>query len=456
MPTSSRVRLRRRADPVRAVIALLVAAAAPAAPLAAQTIEETAEEMAEEADQQEYEEPAELSEPLDRRLGLAISERVGTWSHDRDLNDQTIVPVAGVRAKLAPRMGNLDIGVEGFVQVDRVGGVESDLVEGWARLRLGALDLVAGRRIIVWGRADRLNPTDIISSRDYTLLVASDDEQRRGSVVAQARLGLGNFTLDALWLPEFRGIRFPLRQDRPGLVILPDEEVQDRGQFGLRLDRSGGSVDWSVSWFHGVDRTRDFALEAAPAGSPPGTVAGLRQVFPRLDLFGADAAGTIGKIGWRVEAAWSRYRGEDTPLRRRDNLWVVAGADRDFGPWNLNLQYSWRRQFDWQDPATVGGSPAFVAIAQLGAAVNNQLNRVQHGLTARVARQWRSDTIDTELATIVFFPTGDAAIRPRASIAINDSVRLSVGADVFVGPRLSFFGQVRSLSAAFVQLNHGF
>lgn len=452
MPTSSRVRLRRRADPVRAAIALLVAAAAPAAPLAAQTIEE----MAEEADQQEYEEPAELPEPLDRRLGLAISERVGTWSHDRDLNDQTIVPVAGVRAKLAPRMGNLDIGVEGFVQVDRVGGVESDLVEGWARLRLGALDLVAGRRIIVWGRADRLNPTDIISSRDYTLLVASDDEQRRGSVVAQARLGLGNFTLDALWLPEFRGIRFPLRQDRPGLVILPDEEVRDRGQFGLRLDRSGGTVDWSVSWFHGVDRTRDFALEAAPAGSPPGTVAGLRQVFPRLDLFGADAAGTIGKIGWRVEAAWSRYRGEDTPLRRRDNLWVVAGADRDFGPWNLNLQYSWRRQFDWQDSATVGGSPAFVAIAQLGAAVNNQLNRVQHGLTARVARQWRNDTIDTELATIVFFPTGDAAIRPRASIAINDSVRLSVGADVFVGPRLSFFGQVRSLSAAFVQLNHGF
>lgn len=395
-------------------------------------------------------------EPLHRRLGLMLSERVAAWSHDRELNGETVVPVAGLRARLAPRAGNLDAGAETFVQVDRVAGVRADLVEGWARLRLGAFDLAAGRRIIVWGRADRLNPTDLISSRDYMLLVASDDEQRRGNLMAQARLGLGAFTIDVLWLPEFRSIRYPLKRDRPGLAVLPDQAVRDLGQFGVRLDRSGGAVDWSLSWFHGVDRTRDFALEAAPAGSAPVTLAGLRQVFPQLDMFGADAAGTIGTIGWRVEAAWSRYRDADTPLRRRDNLWVVAGADRDVGPWNVNLQYSWRHQFGWRDPASLPGSPLFTAIASLNAAVNNQLHRVQHGFTASVARRWRNDTIETELASVLFLPTGDAAIRPRASVAINDSVRLSVGADVFLGPSLSFFGQVRSLSAGFLQLNHGF
>ncbi len=392
---------------------------------------------------------------LAERVGLATSLRAGAWTHDRDLNDETLTAVGGLRARLAPRAGALDAFAEGYVQADSVDAAEADLVEGWLRWTQGPLSIKAGRQIVVWGRADRLNPSDVLSSRDYTLLVASDDEQRRGSLMVQGRLGLGEYTLDGYWLPEFRDNRFPLDRNPAGAIVVADQRVADRSQFALKLDRSGGSIDWSLGWFHGTDRTRDFVRVAVPAGSPAGVFTGVQQQFPGVDVLAADVAGTWGRIGWRAEAAWSRYRGADTIFRKNDNLWLVAGFDTDVAGWNLNLQYSVRRIFDHSDPRDLA-DPIDRAVASQSAAVNNQLDRTQHGVTARVARKWLQDTLDVELASIVYLNTGDAAIRPKMTYAINDRLRLTVAADIFVGPHLSYFGRVRELSAGFLQLTCGF
>lgn len=390
------------------------------------------------------------------RLRLKTSFRAGAWSHDRELNDETLTVIGGMRGRVAPSMGAFDAFAEGYVQADSVDGTQADLVEGWLRWSAGDFSLKAGRQIIVWGRADRLNPSDVISSRDYTLLVTNDDEQRRGTNMIQTRLGLGDFTLDAYWLPEFRDNRFPIDAEPPGAVLLADEQVTDKGQLALKLDHSGGSIDWSLGWFHGTDRTRDFVRTPLPPGSRPSTFTGFQQRFPQVDVFVADIAGTVGGLGWRAEAAFSSYRGADTIFRKNDNLWLVAGFDTNImGGWNLNLQYSLRRVFDYLDPQMLA-DPVDRAIASQSAAVNNQLGRTQHGMTARIAHKWLQDTLEFELATIAYFHTGDAAIRPKLSYAINDQLRITAAADIFVGPGLSYFGRVRDLSAGYIQLNYGF
>lgn len=390
------------------------------------------------------------------RLGLKTSLRTGAWTHDRDLNDETLTVVAGARARIASSAGDFDSFAEGFVQTSSSRGTDADLVEGWLRYTKGDFSLKAGRQIIVWGRADRLNPSDVLSARDFTLLVASDDEQRRGSLMLQGRLGVGNFTLDGYWLPEFRDNRFPVDRTPVGAVVIDDEKVRDRSQFAVKLDNSGGRFDWSLGWFHGTDRTRDFVRVAVPADSAPGTFTGVQQRFPTVDVFAADIAAVAGRVGWRAEIAWSRYRGAQTVFRKGDNIWLVAGFDTDvLAGWNLNLQYSLRHMIDYADPRLIA-DPIDRAVASQSAAVNNQLDRTQHGMTARIARKWLQDTLDFELSTIVYFQTSDAAIRPKLSYAINDRLRMTAAADIFVGPRLSYFGRVRDLSAGFVQLNYGF
>ncbi len=389
-------------------------------------------------------------------LGLGLSLRAGAWTHDRDLNGETLLPMLGLRARIAPALGAVDARAEAYVQIDRTGRWRHDAVEAWARLALGDFELRGGRQIIVWGRADRLNPTDNLAGRDYTLLAASDDDQRQGPAMVQARWGRGAITIDALWLPEFRPFIFPLERSRPGIAVLPDERRRAAGQFALKIDASGGAFDWSVSWFRGIDRNRDFTARPLPAGAAPGTVAALQQTYPDISVIGADAAGTLGRVGWRAEAAYTRVLGADTAFIKNDNLWLVAGGDLNLaGGWNINLQYSLRVIFDHDDPRRLA-DPVARGIATLSAAVNNQLDRVQNGLTARLARRFANDSAEAEVALIHYLEPGDVAIRPRLSTSIRDGLRIAVGADVFLGSANSYFGRVRSLSAGWLQLTAGY
>ena len=374
------------------------------------------------------------------------------WTHDRDLNGETVVPMMGVRARISPRLGAVSGRAEAYAQIDRTGRWRTDLVEGWGRLVAGEFELRAGRQIIVWGRADRLNPTDNLSGRDYTLLAASDDDQRQGPATVQARWGRGNLTLDAIWLPEFRPNIFPLERTRPGIAILPDAMRQSASQFALKLDSSGSAVDWSVSWFRGIDRNRDFTIGPVPQGS----VAAIQQSYPDINVFGADLAGTLGSLGWRFEAAYTDVMGSDTVYVKNDNLWIVAGGDVNIsGGWNINLQYSLRVIFNYTDPQRIL-DPIARGIATLSAAVNNQLDQVQNGVTFRVARRFAGDSAEAEIALIHFVEPGDTAIRPRITTSIKDGLRLAIGADIFTGPSASYFGRVRSLSTGWLQLTAGF
>lgn len=306
---------------------------------------------------------------------LEFSPRTGAWTHDRQLNNQTVTAVGSLRARISPSYGALDGYAEGFVQAVSEQGWSGDLVEAWMRVTSGNIEVKAGREIVVWGRADGLNPTDIISSRDYTLLVANDDEQRRGNMMIQGRIALGDYTVDGYWLPEFRPNIFPIDTSRPGVVILPDQQVNDNDQFAFKLDRSGGIIDWSLSWFHGTDRTRDFVR--APV-TPPGALAAVQQRYPRIDMFGADMAGTAGSIGYRAEVAFTSVAGPDTIYRKNSNVWLVAGLDTNLASgWHLGVQYSFRFIFDYQDPYDIP-NPIDRAVALQSAAVNNQLNEVQH------------------------------------------------------------------------------
>lgn len=397
------------------------------------------------------------AQTTDGALAPEVSLRAGLWSQPRELGDPGAVSAAAFAVRTTPRLSaSLDAKAEARIQADSSGDTQADLPEAWVRAVEGPVRVTVGRQIVAWGRADRLNPTDVVGSRDYTRLLADDDEQRRGSLMAQASYGTGPWTVSALWLPEFRANRFPVDNPPTGVVILDDQRVRDRGQFAARVDHIGGGLDWSLSYFDGRDRTRDLAAVAPPAGSPAGVFGAVQAQYPAVRVLGGDLAGVAGRYAFRAEASFTDVRGPATPFRKRDVFWAVVGGDRTFDSgWNVNLQYSFRRVFGDRDlPANA--NPFVQAVARTSAAVNNQLDRTQHGFTARVARSWLHDTLDLECSAAVFAPTGDVAVRPRLTYAVSDQWRATLGADVFRGPKLSYFGRVRDLSAAYVQFAYGF
>lgn len=308
-----------------------------------------------------------------------------------------------------------------------------------------------GRQLIVWGRADRLNPTDNLSPRNFTRLVAEETDQRDGvdALTVGHRSEAGSLTA-LVSAPSFRPSVLPM--DLP--AGLSRREVPQRAwQAALKLDRSGGDVEWSVSWLRGRDLLPSYAPNVTPQGRPV-----LRLTHPAVQVLGADVATVAGRYGLRAEAAytWVDRDGATDVFTRKSMFYGVAGIDRTFdNDLNVNAQWFWRHVHRHEDAGGVP-DPMAQALLQQAMASWNQTRRDQYGMSLRLARKWLNETVEAEVAGVFSFVAHEYALRPRLTWHVNDRFRLTLGADRFRGGPNTFFGQVKDLSSVFVEGRIGF
>jgi hypothetical protein len=403
--------------------------------------------------------PASAEEPssaLADRLNLGGSVRAGYWTSDRDLDDRRNFTPASLWLKATPSLAEgVAARVEGWVGDDRAltgGAPRGELREALLSWHDGDTEAGVGRRIVTWGRADKINPTDVVGSRDYTRLFVEDDDQRRGSTMATLARTLDDYTATAYWLPEFRPNVVPIEQ-LSGVEVRVQGDRFDPAQAALRLDHTGRGFDWAISYLNGIDRDPDARIEAA---GPAGVTVETRH--RRTQAFGADFAANFDKIGVRGELAYRlpESRSAEDAFDKGDVVTAVLGADRNFGSdVNANVQYLWRHVVDYVDPRGLA-NPVQRLVAEKAALINNQLTRTQHGASFRVGYTALNDTLALELAAIGWFTDGSYAIRPKASYAITDEVKAIVGLDLFFGDGDSFFGNLRQNRVAYVELRYGF
>lgn len=379
------------------------------------------------------------------RLGASGSLRAGYWSSTRDLD--AVHPQFGGLAWLKST-GDLTQHVgwfaEGWGVLTGPSGdtrTRADAREAYVDLRFGRLDMRVGRQIVAWGRADGINPTDNLTPRDYTIFVPDDADRRLGTAGVRATWYEGNLAMSALWLPEFRPNRVSLPSPPAGTNISERYDHWPAETWGLRADRTGGAIDWSVSFMRGLDLQPDLS-----AASVNGT-ATVNLDHHRAWVAGADAAMNAGRYGLRAEAAYMATEddGGSDPFTKNHNVFVVLGADRAFSDrLNLNVQYLFRYVRHFSAPDT--------GIAYQGAIINSQVARVQHGATSRLKHSWHNETLVAELASTAWFGPRGIALLPKASYAVTDHWKLLVGGEVYRGDNRSMPGLLRKNSVAYAEV----
>jgi hypothetical protein len=390
-------------------------------------------------------------------LGLSGSLRGAYFSKDKSFSDDTGYAIGSLWLTARPQdflglRSYFDARVQGQ-DLGRSSDVTADLREGYLERSFGALDVRAGRQVVIWGRADKINPTDSWTTRDYTLLTPNDEDQRLGVTTLQATWNAGAYRLIGLWQPEWRYPELPAPPLPAGVTtvdIAPEHRAQ---QGGVKLDHSGEGADWSLSYAHSADRVPDLAVLSA---SPSGVVLGL--LHQELDTFGADAALPIGNYGLRGEVAYTRTVDHDgaDPRTKNSNVFAVLGAERTFaGVLNVNLQYLYRHTLDFQDPSAIA-DPNTRQLAQQVNLLSNQLAPDMHGASLRINHKAFNETLETEITGVTWFEKGDAALRPKITYAFNDRVKGIVGGEIYRGPADSFFGRLEDVTTAYAEVQIGF
>jgi hypothetical protein len=328
------------------------------------------------------------------------------------------------------------------------------VLEGYATVRFARADLRLGRQIVPWGRADGINPTDNLTPRDYTLLLPFEEDQRFGVTAAKLDAFLSQeHTLTVVATPFFEPARVPLPAGDGAVIGRRPADTLSNTKAGVRLNKVGEGLDWSVSWFRGFSLLPSLRV----TDSDPRARA-LALHYDRITAFGADVARNYGRFGFRGEVAWfdtADDAGTDPAVKNAYLHWIV-GVDRTLlANLNVNLQFFQRRVRDWHDPEDIV-DPRARDTALLNALVDGQRDAVGNGFTFRVSNKWRNDTLEAEIFGVVNTTRHDRLLRPLVTYAITDHWKGTIGAEIYHGARDTQYGSLEPNRGAFLELRYGF
>jgi len=386
------------------------------------------------------------------QIDLQTSVRASAWSSDRLNQSEGGVQSVDlwIRGSSPPSEAVVSARFEAWAGSNPTGSDKpaADVREALVTVDFGAVTLSAGRQLFVWGRADRINPTDVISPHDYRRLVDEDEDNRLGiaSVEISLPTSLGKFS--GYWLPEFRSTELPQSLARPGLAVRKDQPNSAGSQFALRFERFGESVDGSITYSEVADRIPWLALETQ-RGRPPT----LALKYPRLATLGADLATNVGPYGLRLEAAAYDYDRAELQAFASGNprFAAVLGVDRSFaGQWSVIAQAVLRvrsREF--------GPAGPVLAFSARNSVIHGAWRPNIYGGFVRIRKGFSGDRGSLEVAA-ASLSGGGSFSQIKGGFTLRDAVRMTVLLEHYTGDAASYFGRLRGNNLAMVGLRAGF
>jgi hypothetical protein len=254
---------------------------------------------------------------------------------------------------------------------------EMDLCEGYFDLYKflsEKLDLRIGKQIIVWGTADRLNPTSNVSPDN--LEDPFDFGEKLGVNAMQATVYLGDVSVIGIFIPEFGVAELPSgdfaqaftgsMELPPGLTLRnitqhtlqPESTVDESALYAVKLSTVLWEYDVSLSYVSGRDDLPLANAARLTAVDDLGMVdLDVDLIYPNMQVIGADVAGQIKTIGVWAEGALFlpdkvaltttlttlegiQSQGKTVALDDQPYFKYVVGMDYTFkNGWYINAQF---------------------------------------------------------------------------------------------------------------------
>ena len=336
--------------------------------------------------------------------------------------------------------------------------VNADVREAYVNIYLSRFDLRIGEQIVVWGRADGINPTNTITPGDMLTFSPDEDDRRKGNFLLRSFWDIFPFRLEMLWIPVYRPSALPFaRVELPDGVEVAEGKYPDacmaHSGIALKLHFENSSVDGSLSYFSGYNPMP--GLQASLSGEA------FCRIIPaayRTQILGADFATTLGRTGLRGEFALSLPEDKESVWGAipRSQVEGVLGVDREFGDVSLIVQYIGKHVFDFDNPlpsATGSVDGIQNEIKLWNRMIFSQLGKWTHSLSFRPSCSLLHQTLTVEALGLINFSTEEIFLKPKVVYKPDDNLNLTAGFQLYAGPEDTLFGRIdRNVSAFFLEI----
>jgi len=324
-------------------------------------------------------------------------------------------------------------------------------------------DLRIGKQQVVWGKADGVFITDIVSPLNLTEFLLPDfDEIRIGVIAAKLNYYIGNGNIEAIWIPQFT----PTVRPAPGSIWYSDVDFPapatfdwsqseiapslENSEFFLKYSAMTSVVDFEIMGGYTWDDKptmhikKEFAMDTITM--PPSPVLTGLTVTPqhhRLTVGGGSFSTEIKGVILRGEAAYynGKYFQTADPkatdaIIQKDYLHYVAGVDFNIGSVKLSAQFIQQYILDYDD---------FIDQKE---ALNTATFLAHYDMLR--------ETLHLELFSYIGLTNSDALIRPKVTYDFDDSFSMLLGGNIFVGERDGQFGQYGDNSMIYAKIKYNF
>jgi hypothetical protein len=334
--------------------------------------------------------------------------------------------------------------------LDKVGNW--DIQEAYIDYYSHFLDVRFGKQIIAWGKADEINPTDILNPQDLSNITEDKGTRKIGLLALKTEWKFCDFILEGIWKPEFDNMRMPALGSRwafftiPGLDSLPEPEFPPHKlrdtEWALRLSRTVQLFDFSVIYFDGWDNIATPVMVFDPD---------LQQSyldklkFYRTRMIGADFAGSVSSVGvWGEGAYFIPEDSDSDSLVKNPYLQYVLGVDYTFGyEIKVNVQY-------FQEINETTGDESIVS--KLGFGIP-----LQQAVSCRVEKSFGyGDTRNVEVFTIYDIKDRGLLFQPKFSVSPEDAFEIELGYILYSGTDESVFGRFEENDQVYLKGTYSF
>lgn len=327
---------------------------------------------------------------------------------------------------------------------------EVDIREAYVNLYSGQFDFRLGQQIVVWGRAEGLNPTNNITPQNMFVSSPNEDDRNKGNFLLRSHYNFEPFRLEGICIPQFvpsissTGTMSQLETD------YPDANLKNCA-VAMKLNLELASFDGSVSYFNGYNPSPGIHLDSI-------------EVFSkayRMHIAGVDFSATSDSYGFRGEFAFRNPQDdyEKNIYIPNPDLQYVLGIDREFGDFNIILQYVGRFVVDFkelkkpQNPEEISQ----YEIALKNRMFSSQTNEISHAVSFRPLWNLMYETLTLEIFSLYNFTTEELFFKPKLSYDLADALTITVGGEYYTGPTGTLFDSIdETLSSVFIELKTSF
>ncbi len=333
------------------------------------------------------------------------------------------------------------------------------LREAYLDLYFSNFDIRVGKQQIVWGKADGVFITDIVSPKDlYEFLLPEFDEIRIGVVGAKLNYYMGNSTIEFVWLPVFTPTNLPnsnsiwvpkMSFDLPPTFDYSKQDITpslENSEVFLKYSALTEVVDFELMGGYMWDDDATMFNSLTPNGIG-GMNLTISPEYKRLSVAGGSFSTTLGPLVLRGEGAYYFGKNFNTTnpminngVIEKDYIHYMFGTDFNLFDINFSVQFIQKAIMDYEE------------IIAPNVFFKDEFNNM---MTFLARYSMLNETLDLELFSYYDFEYDGALIRPRILYDYSDTINLQLGANILTGSS-GQFGQFNDNDMIYGKVKYSF